>query len=106
MPEYECYPIWISEDGGIFENIDPEELRISKKLKLKILEWDTKYEKSYDKKKPINSGFKNNKTEFNFEKEGLEIWKDMCNELRGEVILYRSILNGKEFVSSDLKKIG
>ena len=38
MPEYECYPTW-QEYGEVYENIDPNELPISEKLKHDLLAW-------------------------------------------------------------------
>lgn len=56
MPEYECYPIWV-ENKGLFDNIKPEKLPISPGLAIDIMEWSKIYEKTYNHKNPIESGF-------------------------------------------------
>jgi hypothetical protein len=99
MPEYECYPIWISKNEGIFENIKPSELKISDALKRQIENWDSKFENTYDRKNPINSGFKNENEISVFEKEGFFIWANLAKELTEFKIVYRSLKNEKEYVS-------
>lgn len=93
MPEYECYPIWI-ENEGIFDNIDPEELPISLELANRITEWSDKYESTYNKEDPRESGFLNNVDKNNFIKEGEELKKLLIRELNHDydVILQINIV--------------
>jgi hypothetical protein len=96
MPEYECYPIWISENGGIFENINPRELKISEILKNQIENWDSKFEKTYNKKNPINSGFNNKSQEIAFEKEGVIIQENLVKELNDYNVIYVPTFNSSK----------
>ena len=77
MPEYECYPIWISENGGMFENTNPRELKISETLKNQIENWDNKFEKTYNKMNPMDSGFIDKSEKLAFEKEGVIIQSNL-----------------------------
>ena len=97
MPEYECYPIWISKNGGIYQNIASNQLNITKKLISEIEEWDNIFEKTYRDENPLESGFKENDL-VSFEKKGIEIWKQLISELSEYEIIYKSQINFKEYM--------
>lgn len=99
MPEYECYPIWISNNDGIFENTDPQELQISESLKSQILNWDSKFKNTYNRENPIESGFKGENEIQLFEREGILIWANIVRELKESIVKYRSIKTQKEYTS-------
>jgi hypothetical protein len=96
MPEYKCYPIWISENGGVFDNIAPNQLNISSNLKSKIEEWDNVFEKTFNCENPVESGFKKSDLTC-FEEIGVEIWKQLILELSEFQIIYKSQINFKEY---------
>ncbi|MFC0821231.1 hypothetical protein [Moraxella marmotae] len=50
MPEYECYPTWV-ENNGFFDNINPKELPISLNLAVDIMEWSKIHEKKLTTKR-------------------------------------------------------
>lgn len=87
MPEYECYPIWISENGGIFKNIPASSLDISEKLLDEITLWDKIFEDAYDRSNPIVSGIKGDQF-ISFKKRGMEIYQKLKIELPDYEILY------------------
>lgn len=87
MPEYECYPIWISDNGGIFKNIPPSNLNISEDLLNKITYWDKIYEDAYNRLNPIASGIKEEQLIL-FKKQGMEIYVQLLLELPDHEIIY------------------
>lgn len=95
MPDYGCYSIWVSEAGGIFENINPQYLKISPQLQKKINDWENKYESTLDNINPVNSGFTNFHDKIKFEMEGVYIWKELVKELNETEIIYFSVIDSK-----------
>ena len=69
MPEYECFPLWGYIDNEL-NNIDPDGLKISRKLNSDLSHWANKYESTYLKENPVDSGFLNSSEEKEFIKEG------------------------------------
>jgi hypothetical protein len=88
MAEYGCSPIWdITEN--ISKNILPENLSISKNLKLDIIKWADMFEQTLNKKYPPDSGFKSLEELNSFEEKAKELIKNLKNELGNEIsIIY------------------
>lgn len=89
-PEYNCYSLWISVNNQIYQNVNSFELEISDLLKERITLWEEKYELTFDVDNPINSGFKTNEEEVEFENEGIEL----CKLLKLELINIEISFNG------------
>lgn len=81
MPEYECYPTWVENDG-MFDNIDPKELPISLDLANRITKWSDDYEKTYDKEDPRESRFLSNLDKNSFIEEGERLREELITELK------------------------
>ncbi len=99
QPEYECYSIWTKDRNGIFKNVSPKSISISDKLSAMIDKWEEKYEATYDKENPINSGFKDNDLAQQFENEGLRIWSMLRKEFPKDLVTYYSVIKN-QFIDS------
>ena len=97
MPEYECSPIWISRNDSIYENISVGSLnRIPEELIIKIDKWNDLYQATLDQDYPPDSGFKSLEEEGAFERQGLEIWKEIHKFYDDTYkVIYYSIKNNK-----------
>ena len=93
MPDYDCYSVWISENGGLFENVNPVELDLSNELQKKIDDWENQFELTLNKDNPLESDFSTTDDELNFEREGVSIWKEMIRQLPDEDIIYFSVID-------------
>ena len=92
--EYQCSPIWVSEDGEIYNNLNIEESPFDSNLKKVLLEWSNLFDKTLNQNYPPDSGFNSVNEEVEFEKHGLEIWKlifDGYNDIYS-FVQYRSYL--------------
>lgn len=96
--EYECFPLWIKNDHGVYENISTETLNLSESLSERIKMWSKKFDSTLNTEYPPNSGFRDLNDAKKFEKEGLEIWRELVSNL-GEnyKISYFSFLFNKLF---------
>ena len=93
MPDYECYCVW---DLDTLDNLKPDILPISSSLANKIDIWENKYEETYNKENPIESGFISKEDELNFDNEGRVILNCIRKEL-GDLydVCYFSIVENK-----------
>lgn len=80
MPDYDCYPLWVRDDAGL-ENIDPNSLNISTNLKKSLEIWKKKYDSTFVRGNPIESGFKSKDDEKIFYEEGKKIYYELSKEL-------------------------
>lgn len=80
MPDYDCYPLWVRDDAGL-ENIDPNSLNISTSLKESLEIWKKKYDSTFVRKNPIESGFKSMDDEKKYYEEGKKIYYELLKEL-------------------------
>lgn len=94
QPDYGCYATWVQEDA-IFSNKSLSEFDISKELLDRIYLWENHFEATLVIDNPSGSGFKSLNEKQNFEKEGLQIWKELKKELPNYIITYFSILRNK-----------
>jgi hypothetical protein len=95
MPEYQCFPLWLKGDG-IFENISPDDLPISNALKIRLTNWQNKFDSTLNHDYPPESGFKSLVEEDLFEEEGRKIWTQILEELHSEYdIQYFSVKDNK-----------
>ena len=80
MPDYDCHPLWLRDDAGL-ENIDPELLNISDNLKKSLKIWKDKYDSTYIRNNPIDSGFESMEDEKKYYEEGKKIYYELLKEL-------------------------
>jgi len=62
MPEYESYPIWEEEDGGL-ENYTAHNLPIPRNVAEEIESWGLLYCSTYNANDPLSSRFKTKEEE-------------------------------------------
>jgi hypothetical protein len=55
MADYECYPLWGSQDGS--HNVNPFDLPIPGDLVNALLQWSDEYEATLNRSDPQKSGF-------------------------------------------------
>lgn len=95
MPDYGCFPIWILDNNGMFENFNPTELSISLNLLSKLENWRIQFELTLDRSDPRNSGFGSDEQITEFENAGLNIWELLLLELPKDDVLFYSVLENK-----------
>ncbi len=74
LPEYECSPLWISDDGILFENLSIEDSGFDTDLKISLNNWSYTFQKTLNQDYPRDSGFLSINDASDFEKKGLKIW--------------------------------
>ena len=77
MPEYGCSPLWVSDNNRTFKNLDFR--KVGSSLVNRIDVWNQLYQSTLNPEYPPESGFVNTIDIYNFEKEGIKIWKDLLN---------------------------
>jgi len=96
MSDYHCSPIWIKSPGGFFENVPVDILEVNENFKSRILEWDSIYQSTLDMDNPSKSDFPSQKDREDFEKIGLELYKELGDLLsKNYVLLYYSVIHHK-----------
>ena len=83
MTDYRCFPLW-ENTNDIFDNVNPDKLPISQELKQDLKNWAAKYDDTLNLDDPMNSGFKSEEEEKQFEQEGKNLQKRLQKEL-GEI---------------------
>lgn len=84
-PEYFCSPLWIKRSGeDVFIPILPHEIHLSQSLSDRIIEWDDKYQATFNDTYPPESGFKNADDEAAYRQEGMDIRKEITGQLSEE----------------------
>jgi hypothetical protein len=84
MADYESYPIWVREDGGL-DNVDPRTLPISEGLAQALLDWADAFDATLNRDDPIESGFPTPADEEAFFAQGRELADRLAAELGTEV---------------------
>jgi len=96
--EYGCSPIWIKEEGGIFENIliDDEGLSLPVEIMEVLKKWQDEYENTYDENYPPDSAFSSLDAEKLFNQNGVKIWNDLIEYFNGKFkVIYFDVLENK-----------
>lgn len=93
MPEYECHPIW---DGTPSKNVSLDELSISDQLRIAVLEWNRRFQATFDRQNPIASGFATLTETAAFNEEGKNLAIRLSSELGRPVSFVPSSVNAAE----------
>lgn len=104
-PEYGCYPIWIGTDGTVFMYDDEETVMECPDISTRLKEWDNIFQSTFDSSYPPDSRFESAQQLFNFEKEGLAIWKLIISKFSDFVVLYDSVVFNKVYDSPECLSI-
>lgn len=80
MADYQCYPLW-DMSSGMYGDIDPESLPISRELKASIAKWANDFDLTLNEDDPMSSGFKTIEEEFEFKKRGRALIDRLREEL-------------------------
>lgn len=84
MPDYNCFPLWCM-DPDEYDNIDPNELPLSNRLKQDLTAWAGRYDAILNWDDPVNSDFKSEEEEQQFKEDGKELHQRLQEELKGKV---------------------
>lgn len=78
MAEYNYSPLWDMETA---DNIDLDELPLSRVVRQKLNDWAQIYDQIIDWNDPANSDFPNESARDAFEQQGLALWQQLQAEL-------------------------
>jgi hypothetical protein len=81
MADYHCFPLWNSTQGEDYDNINPEDIPISRELCIKLLQWADSFDTILNVNDPRSSCFKTEIEEKQFIEEGHKLKKQLQNEL-------------------------
>lgn len=84
MADYGCYPLWVYDESGEFDNPDPAKLPLSVETVARLKRWSQSYDASLNRKDPASSGFANQEEDEAFEQEGISLWRKLREELGHE----------------------
>jgi len=91
MPEYQCSPLWSLNSDNFFEPIELDDLDLPDSIVVRIRAWKKLFDQTYDLNKPDESGFKNDVELEAFEKEGIEIWKQILKLFPDDDFVFFSV---------------
>lgn len=98
MPDYGCSPLWVINSYDFFEPIEIKDFNnLSDPLIDRLEIWREKFDNTLNQEYPNESGFEGNLELENFEKEGVEIWKEMLIQFPKDNISFFSIKVNKLF---------
>lgn len=84
FPDFFCYSLWRVYDDGSVDNISPDDIPISYKLKLDIALWEKEYDSIFNADYPVESKFNSKQEEYEFFKKGYELYYRLLRELPKE----------------------
>ncbi|MGB3754944.1 MAG: hypothetical protein WBA07_01035 [Rivularia sp. (in: cyanobacteria)] len=104
MADYGCYPLWWVNSEKIGD-IDPETLPLSQETINRLEKWAEMYDEILNEDEPTLSSFSSNDEQESFEKEGINLWKQLKQELAStyEVVYFSEKLRKIIANPSELK---
>ncbi len=82
MPDYYCWPLWWA--GGEIGNVDPKTLPLRKETLIRLDQWADLYDSQLNMADPLSSNFFSESELAAFEREGVELWLQLREELSPE----------------------
>jgi hypothetical protein len=101
MADYQSYPLWWAgtADPG---NINPATLTLNAETVSRLQHWAEAYDATLNLDDPYSSGFPNEEAEEAFNIEGINLWKQLREELKPEYeVLYYSYKLGKLLIQPE-----
>jgi hypothetical protein len=90
LPEFLCFSLWSTHDGGGEENIDPASLPISDTLKSLLNDLEYRWDETFNSEYPPDSKFINAEAEEEFRKLAQLVYEMLTIELGSSYqIIYR-----------------
>ena len=80
LADYNCYPLWLAGQEG-YENVSPDKLGLSSKLRQAINDWAEEYDQTYNDADPASSGFRTGDAEKRHSARGEELATRVKEEL-------------------------
>jgi len=80
MAEYQCFPIWRDEPTGV-SNVAPAALGLSDRLASQLHLWAHRFDGTLNRADPDSSGFVDSASKDAFYADGLELARQMREEL-------------------------
>ena len=101
MPEFECSPIWVSNDGIYYHNLSLSKLE--RYLRDSFRLWDKLYQDTLNMEDPLKSCFKTDKDKYFFEVQGISLWRLLSEKYQSlSIVSYWSTYFEQEFFDIDL----
>ncbi|MBF2013898.1 MAG: hypothetical protein IGS23_01535 [Rivularia sp. T60_A2020_040] len=105
MADYGCYPLWWVNSEKIGD-IDPETLPLSQQTINRLEKWAEMYDAKLDENEPALSIFSSNEEQQIFEEEGINLWKQLKQELATNYeVVYFSEKLGKTLANPNQLKV-
>lgn len=105
MADYGCYPLWWVSSEKIGD-IDPETLPLSQETINRLEKWADMYDAKLNQDEPGLSSFLSTEEQENFEKEGINLWRQLKQELAPKYeVVYFSEKLGKIVANSNELKV-
>jgi hypothetical protein len=86
MADYESFPTWTTSRTST-ENVDPDDLPISRGLVVDLLRWAQEYDDTLNREDPIASGFASDEEEATFYECGEALARRLAGELSGKYVV-------------------
>ncbi|MGK7929101.1 MAG: hypothetical protein AB4290_28340 [Spirulina sp.] len=110
MPDYFSHPLWGLDRDNIGD-IDPKTLPLSPETIQQLQNWQDCYDAILNWDDPASSGFASEKDKIDFERQGIELWQKLRQELAPNyeiqyfstclqrVLLHSDELKNSEFIA-------
>ncbi len=80
MADYGTSPLWRTDPSDP-DNIEPAALPLSDETRARLAQWAAAYDATLDLDDPATAGFPSVGAEESWEREGIELWKQVRSEL-------------------------
>ena len=101
IPDYSCTGLYVIQNHKFYEplDLDSDFLLLPDSLKHKIADWQNKFDKTLDQDRPQDSCFATIEDEDNFEKTGIQIWRELITLFPNDKTSYFSIKSHKLYAT-------
>lgn len=90
LAEFECWPIWMTTPTQPDDNVDPQDLPISRELADELTSWDEEFQAIYDRDVPQDSDFPSDQKRAEWLERGEALARRLHEELGPDVeVTYR-----------------
>lgn len=91
MADYDCFPLWILQPDGAYDNVDPGDILASESIRNGLRRWADIYDGTLDRSDPASSGFRSPREHQLFVEWGRSLAHASSNLLRDSVLYFDDI---------------